>query len=137
MIFRQNNITLLRSKLKIGLLSELLLLFQLPYFPQTILESYNLDLPVSPLLSDAGLCTTVNGNSISETFYTHNEKMHAFRDILGNDITKSFKVSKISGSGNIHHKKIWLNVRGGTGKIDDRGLMSVAINDWKDYVSVR
>jgi hypothetical protein len=96
-----------------------------------------LDLAVSSSLSDAGLCTTLNGNSINETFYKHNPKMQAFHDILGNDMKSSFKVSKISGSGKIHQKKMWLNVRDGTGQVDAKGLMSVAINDWKDYVSVR
>jgi hypothetical protein len=96
-----------------------------------------MNLSVSPSLSDAGLCLTINGNSIGETFKDSNNKMKQLKVVLGNNDKNPFKPMKISGSGNNHHKEMWLNVRDVTGVKDGKGVMSVTINDWKDYVSVR
>jgi hypothetical protein len=101
------------------------------------LSSHNLNLPISPSLSDAGLCTTLNGNIIENTFHDGDSKMKTFKEMLGNDAQKPFKPMTITGSGNIHQKKMWLNVRDVTGPEAAKGIMRVAINDWKDYVSVR
>jgi hypothetical protein len=109
----------------------------MPSIPSTILESVNLNLRVSSSLSDAGLCTTLNGNRIEDTFDDSSTKMIQFKEMLGSDDKSSFKPMKISGSGNIHHKKMWLNVRDVAGPEEAKGIMSVAINEWKDYVSVR
>jgi hypothetical protein len=67
--------------------------------------------------------------------------------MLGFSGESIFKPKSIIGSGNIHHKKMWLNVRDvrGTVRHDawecqrcvSEGLLRVAINEWKDYVSVR
>jgi hypothetical protein len=102
-----------------------------------ILESQNLNLQVSSTLSDAGLCTTLNGNSIEETFNDNSERIKRFKELLGSHQNRPFQPMVISGSGNIHHKNIWLNVRDVTSKDEAKGIMSVAINDWKDSVSVR
>jgi hypothetical protein len=109
----------------------------MPTIPMTILKSQNLDLMVSSSLSNAGLCTTLNANSIEDTFIDSNERIRTFMEMLGKDEKIPFKPMTISGSGNIHLKKMWLNVRDVTGKEDSRGIMILAINDWKDYVSVR
>jgi hypothetical protein len=54
------------------------------------------------------------------------------------DTNDNLYVAKtISGSGNIHHKKMWLNLRDVTRQENTKGIMSVAINDWRDYVSVK
>jgi hypothetical protein len=103
----------------------------------TILDSPHINLTVSPSLSDAGLCTTLNANSIEDTFDDSNMKMKQFKKMLGTDEKRPFKPMPISGSGNIHHKKMWINVRDVTGLKEARGIMSLAINDWKDFVSVR
>jgi hypothetical protein len=110
---------------------------QMPTNPSTILNSQNLDLMVSSSMSDAGLCTTLNAKSIEDTFIDSNKRMRKFKEMLGRDEKIPFKPMTISGSGNIHVKKMWLNVRDVTGKEESKGIMSVAINDWKDYVSVR
>jgi hypothetical protein len=110
---------------------------QMPSIPITILERQNLDVLVTSSISDAGLCTTLNGNNIEETFKDDNIKMKQFKELLGGEEKRPFKPMTISGSGTIHHKKMWLNVRDVTGVNEKKGIMSVAINDWKDYVSVR
>jgi hypothetical protein len=102
-----------------------------------ILDSTNLNLTVLPSLSDRGLCTTLNGNSIIDTFHDSNPKMKDFIEILGNNQPGSFKAMKIHGSGHSHQKLMWLNVKDVTSKEITKGSMNVAINDWKDYVSVR
>jgi hypothetical protein len=109
----------------------------MPTIPSIILGNQNFNLDVSPSLSDAGLCTTLNGNSIEDTFEDSNDKMKSFKEMLGSTGQIKFKPIVISGSGNIHHKKIWLNVRDVTGIAESRGTMSVAINGWRDYISVR
>jgi hypothetical protein len=48
-----------------------------------------------------------------------------------------FERKTIRGSGNIHQKKFWLNVRDANSQAEIQGQMSVAINDFRDYVSVR
>jgi hypothetical protein len=112
-------------------------LFQTPSFPSVILESHNLDLRASPSLADVGLCTTLNGNSIEDTYENSNSKMKSFKSLLGSASKIPFRPMNISGSGNIHLKKMWLNVRDVSNKKRAKGMMSVAINDWKDYMSVR
>jgi hypothetical protein len=109
--------------------------FQIPSFPSVILRSENLDLSESPSLTDAGLCTTLNGNSMINTFHDSNNRMKQFIKILGLPTNNTFKSVKISGSGNKHMKKLWLNVRDTTGYV--RGMMQVAVNEWKDYISAR
>jgi hypothetical protein len=108
-----------------------------PSFSSIILKSQNLDLQVSPSLTDSGLCTTVNGQSIEETYEDSNTKMKDFKKMLGVGGKSPFKPKLISGSGNKHHKKMWLNVRDVRGQVETEGMIRVAINDWKDYVSVR
>lgn len=109
----------------------------MPSFPSVILKSDNLDLAVSPSLSDTGLCATLNGNSIEDTFLGSNNKIKNFQNIFGKSAESPFKPTQISGSGNIHQKKMWLNVRDVSGPEETKGMMKVAINDWKDFVSVR
>jgi hypothetical protein len=109
----------------------------MPSFPSIILKSHNLKLRSSHSLSDVGLCTTLNGNSIEDTFEDNKSKIKSFKEMLGSDAKGPFKPMHISGSGNFHAKEIWLNVRDVSGQKGANGMMSIAINDWKDYVSVR
>jgi hypothetical protein len=109
----------------------------MPSFPTVILESHNLDSTDYPSLADVGLCTTLNGNSIEDTYEDSNVKMKSFKLVLGSPSKKPFRPMNITGSGNIHLKEMWLNVRGVSDGKRAKGMMSVAINDWKDYVSVR
>jgi hypothetical protein len=79
----------------------------------------------------------LNGNNFGETFYQDNDRMRTFQTVIGQNMDTSFRASKISGSGNIHRKELWLNVRDVSGPEESTGMISGAINDWKDYVSVR
>jgi hypothetical protein len=108
-----------------------------PSFSSIIIKSQNLDLQVASSLTDSGLCTTLNGNSIEATYEDSNNKIKDFKEMLGVGREGPFKPMTISGSGNIHHKKMWLNIRDVRGRAESEGLMRVAINDWKDYASVR
>jgi hypothetical protein len=96
-----------------------------------------MNLTILPTLSDAGLCTSVNGISISEMYHNVNDKMKEFKNILGSSHTSLFNARKIGGSGNIHQKKLWINVRDVTQQKETKGIVSVAINEWRDPVSVR
>jgi hypothetical protein len=109
----------------------------MPSFPPVILESHNLDLTAYPSLADVGLCTTLNGNSIEDTYEDSNVKIKSFKLLLGSASKRPFRPMNITGSGNIHLKKMWLNVRDVSDGKRTKGMMSVAINDWEDYVSVR
>jgi hypothetical protein len=63
--------------------------------------------------------------------------MTEFLEILGDKEERSFQPTKIHGSGNIHQKKMWLNVRDVSGPGKNKGLMTAAINDWRDFAAVR
>jgi hypothetical protein len=107
-------------------------------FSSTILKAVNLNLSVSSSLTDSGMCTTLNGKTISETYNDNGGRIGEFIKILGTHKNAPLKGGgKISGSGNIHQKKLWLNVRDATLQKETQGQMSVAINDWRDYASVR
>jgi hypothetical protein len=95
----------------------------------------NFDLLESTSLTDAGLCTTLNGNSMINTFHANNNRMKEFIKILVQPTNNAFKAVKISGTGVSHIKSVLINLRDITGK--QRGAINVAINDWKDSVSVR
>jgi hypothetical protein len=88
-------------------------------------------------LSDAGICTTLNGNPIKMTFSDANENIKDLKKILGASYNGRFDVKRITGSGNHHQKKMWLNVRDITSQIETEGTMIVSINGWRDFVSVR
>jgi hypothetical protein len=47
------------------------------------------------------------------------------------------KPVKIYGSGNIHRKEMWINVRDITNIKGRKGSALIAINDWRDPVSVK
>jgi hypothetical protein len=100
------------------------------------LKSKNLNLPVTHSLTDEGLCTTLNGDTISNTYNADDNIMKEFIEVLD---TKSGPTTpvRILGSGHIHNKEMWLNVRDTTSQEESKGRTRVAINDWKDFVSVR
>jgi hypothetical protein len=99
-----------------------------------ILDGFN-DLTESTSLTDAGLCTTLNGASMINTFHDSNNRMKEFIKILVQPTNNTFEADKISGTGSSHNKLLLINARDSTGK--QRGAINVAINDWKDSVSVR
>jgi membrane protease subunit (stomatin/prohibitin family) len=108
----------------------------MPSFDSIILkDGGNFNLLESTSLTDAGLCTTLNGNSMINTFNVNNNRMKEFIEILVTPTNNTFEAVKISGTSSSHTKKVFLNVRDFTGK--QRGTIHVALNDWKDSVSVR
>ena len=74
---------------------------QEPQFPQLVLKT-NVEEHMNSVktsLTDMGLCTTINANSISGTFNTHtHEKIKAFADIL-DDSDAITQPIKVQGSG--------------------------------------
>jgi hypothetical protein len=88
-------------------------------------------------LSDAGICTTLNGNPIKMTFSDVNDKIKDLKRNIGASCDERFDVKRITGSGNHHQKKMWLNVGDVTSQIETAGTMKVSINGWRDFVSVR
>ena len=92
---------------------------------------------VKTSLTDMGLCTTINANSISGTFNTDtHEKIKAFADILDDSDAISQPI-KVQGSGYIHQSVIWLNVQNPSSRLLQKGGFTAAINNWNDYFSVR
>ena len=88
-------------------------------------------------LTDMGLCTTINANSIAGTFNIEkHEGIKAFADILDESDSK-YHPLKIKGSGYIHQSIFWLNVRNPSIRGLQRGEITAAINNWNDYFSVR
>jgi hypothetical protein len=100
------------------------------------LNSKNLNLPVTHSLTDEGICTTINGDTLGNTYKDDNKKMKEFIDVLDSKSGPTTPM-KISGSGHIHKKQMWLNIRDITSQVISKGRTRVAINDWKDYISVR
>ena len=94
---------------------------------------------VKASLTDMGLCTTINANTIAGTFnIKKHEEIKAFSDILDESNTKYYPI-KVKGSGYIHQSIFWLNVRNPSTSIHglEKGGITAAINNWNDYFSVR
>ena len=92
---------------------------------------------VKASLTDMGLCTTINANSIAGTFNIEDhEEIKAFADILDESSSKYFPI-KVRGSGYIHQSIFWLNVRNPSNRGLQKGGITAAINNWNDYFSVR
>ena len=96
-------------------------------------------------LTDMGLCTTINSNTIRETFSISNyEQIRPFAKILDQSTTQTNPL-QVKGSGFIHRAIFWLNVRNPNpsasgmeyGKTTVRGGISAAINNWNEQFSVR
>ena len=88
-------------------------------------------------LTDMGLCTTINANSIASTFnIDKHEGIKEFANILDESDTKHHPI-KVKGSGYIHQSIFWLNVRNPSISGLQRGGITAAINNWNDYFSVR
>ena len=110
-----------------------------PQFPQLVLKTNvkeHMD-SVKASLTDMGLCTTINANSISGTFNSEkHDKIKGFADILDESNSESHPI-KVKGSGYIHQSVIWLNVRNPSSRLLQKGGITAAINNWNDYFSVR
>ena len=92
---------------------------------------------VKTSLTDMGICTTINANSIAGTFnVTKHEKIKTFADILDGSSSIHHPI-KVKGSGYIHQSIFWLNVRNPSIRGLKKGGITAAINNWNDYFSVR
>ena len=119
---------------------------QEPLFPPMVFSSsgkYMQTLRTS--LTDMGLCTTINSNSIGNTFRISNyEQILPFVNILDQNTTQTSPLL-VTGSGLIHRAIFWLNVRNPNpsgagreyGKTTARGSISAAINNWNEQFSIR
>ena len=72
-------------------------------------SSESLPLITHPSITDMGLCETINGQSIAETFKMDNERTRTFVSLL--DTRNSSNIIPIYGSGPRYEVKFWLNVR--------------------------
>ena len=119
---------------------------QEPLFPPMVVSASDKYIPtIRTSLTDMGLCTTINSNTIKETFNISNyEEIQPFAEILDLSTTQTSPL-QVKGSGFIHRTIFWLNVRNpnplaaGTeyGKTTVRGGISAAINNWNEQFSVR
>ena len=93
-----------------------------------------------PSLTDRGLCTTMNSPKIASSYNTIDKRVDTFAGIL-DDLNDSNDLPiKIEGSGNLNSARFWLNVRdfSDNGLVEySRGSVTLAINDWNEYFSVR
>ncbi len=109
-----------------------------PHFLPMILQfptnNRELEAKSETVVTDHGICETVNGNSVRETF-KENERITKFNQMLDRR-DKPVIPSKIKGSGSIHKSSFWLNVRDPLNS-HIRGEMVIALNDWLDFFSVR
>ena len=110
----------------------------MPKFSKLVLGSSNKDLldTLVPSLTDRGLCYSMNAKSLINTYNITNERVRAFADIIGNNITHEAP-GLVNGSGYLQRSTFWLNVRNLSSRGFAKGSMSLAINNWNEYFSVR
>ena len=112
---------------------------QEPVFPKVILNSSHTDHmdSVKPSLTDMGLCTSVNAKSIGATYdIVKNKRVREFAEALDRE-ERSDAPLQVTGSGFLHQTTYWLNVQNLVKSGFARGSMTVAINSWGEYFSVR
>ena len=82
----------------------------------------------------------MNSPKIASSYNTIDKRVDTFAGIL-DDLNDSNDLPiKIEGSGNLNSARFWLNVRdfSDNGLVDySRGSVTLAINDWNEYFSVR
>ena len=116
-----------------------------PNFPQTVLWTSDNEImnSLKNSVTDDGLCTTVNANSMAGTFnLTQYPEIKSFAEMLDGPIT-NYSQAKVKGSGYLHRVEFWLNVRNPNPTVaaaisgNIGGQINAAINDWNDHFSVR
>ena len=92
---------------------------------------------IKPSLTDMGLCTSINAKSIGDTYDTKKDhRVMEFAEVLDRE-GPSDSPLKVTGSGFLHQTTYWLNVQNLVKSGFSRGGMTVAINNWEEYFSVR
>ena len=95
---------------------------------------------VRPSLTDRGLCTTINSPKIANSYNTIDKRVRSFVDMLDDLNDSNDLPNRVKGSGNLNSAHFWLNVRdvSDNGLVEySRGSVTLAINNWKEYFSVR
>lgn len=96
---------------------------------------------IRPSLTDRGLCTTINSPKMATSYNTaNNKRVDTFADILDDLNDSNDLPNRVKGSGNLNSAHFWLNVRdfSDNGLVEySRGSVTLAINDWNEYFSVR
>ena len=88
-------------------------------------------------LTDMGLCTSINAKNISGTFNLNkNTRIREFAEVLDKEGTSDTPL-QVTGSGFLHQTTYWLNVQNLVKSGFSRGGMTVAINSFGEYFSVR
>ncbi len=86
-------------------------------------------------LTDSGICSTINGQSLSAT-YEKGGKIDTLGDIL-DPRGEAVGAIKNLGSGSMYRSSFWLNVRNGAEQGRSQGELTMAISDFKEYFNVR
>ena len=112
--------------------------FQAPKFNKLVLgsPSNNLLETLLPSLTDRGLCYSMNSKSLIDTFNITNKRVKAFSEIIGTNVSQE-SANMVKGSGYLQRSTFWLNVRNMSSKGFSKGSMTLAINNWNEYFSVR
>ena len=108
-------------------------------FPKVVLNSSHADHmdSIKPSLTDMGLCTSVNAKSIGATYdLKKDQRVREFAEVLDKE-GPSDSPLQVTGSGFLHQTTYWLNVQNLVKSGFARGSMTVAINSWGEYFSVR
>ena len=78
----------------------------------------------------------MNSKSLINTFNITNKRVKAFSEIIGTNVFQE-SPSKVKGSGYLQRSTFWLNVRNMSSKGFTEGSMTLTINNWNEYFSVR
>ena len=78
----------------------------------------------------------MNSKSLIDTFNITNKRVKAFSEIIDSNVSQE-SPSKVKGSGYLQRSTFWLNVRNMSSKGFSKGSMTLAINNWNEYFSVR
>ena len=78
----------------------------------------------------------MNSKSLINTFNITNKRVKAFAEIIGTNVSQE-SPNNVSGSGYLQKSTFWLNVRNMSSKGFSKGSMTLAINNWNEYFSVR
>ena len=108
-------------------------------FNKLVLGGSNKDLldTLVPSLTDRGLCYAINSKSFTKTYNRNNKRVKSFLEIVGSNAIPHDAPKRVNGSGYLHRSTFWLNVRNLSANGFSKGSMTVAINNWNEYFSVR
>ena len=89
-----------------------------------------------PSLTDRGLCYSINSKNLENTYSRANKRVKSFLETIGTNVTHDAP-NRINGSGYLQRSTFWLNVRNLSSNGFSKGSITIAINNWNEYFSVR